>query len=256
MSRSFVPLMMTAALALGACVEQQNEMPSEDDIKAAHEHVLTSPPAKIQYPNQGQLEEKLQYLGLDVDTDTVVPGKPFTLTHYWKVLNPTGDDWKLFIHLESPDSKKNHLNADHTPISGKYPLALWKKGEIIRDSHRVSVPQSWPSNQLEIYVGAWKGPLRMKTTKGPHDSENRILAVKLPVQAVGPLRVVGPGTGEWAIRSFRIRDFPLPDAMVPRLVSRALGDPGRRTVPWRVPAGVRAIRLRTGSATLYGAPRP
>jgi hypothetical protein len=178
--------MMSAALALGACVEQQNDMPSEDDIKAAHEHVLAQPPAKIQYPNEGQLEEKLQYLGLDVDTDTVVPGKPFTLTHYWKVINPTGDDWKLFIHLETPDSKKNHLNADHTPINGKYPLALWKKGEIIRDTHRVSVPQSWPSNQLEIYVGAWKGPLRMKVTKGPHDSENRILAVKLPVQVGGP----------------------------------------------------------------------
>ena len=34
-------------------------------------------------------------------------------------------------------------------------------------------------------MGAWKGPLRMKTTKGPHDNENRILAVKLPVQVGG-----------------------------------------------------------------------
>lgn len=174
---------VAAALLIVGCVEQQNDMPSEEDIRAAHEHVLSAPPAKIQHPNEGQLEDKLEYLGMDVDTETVTPGKAFTLTHYWRVLAPVGDDWKIFIHLETPDSKKNHLNADHVPISGKYPMSLWKKGEIIRDIHRVSVPQSWPGNEVDIYVGAWKGPLRLKATKGPHDTENRILAVKLPVQS-------------------------------------------------------------------------
>jgi hypothetical protein len=177
---------LVAAVGFVGCVEQQNDMPSEEDIKAAHEHVLAQPPAKIQHPNDAQLEDKLEYLGVDVDTDTITPGKAFTLTHYWKVLNPVGDDWKLFVHLETPDSKKNHLNADHTPINGKYPLSLWKKGEIIRDIHRVSVPQSWPGNEVDIYVGAWKGPLRLKVTKGPKDNENRVLALKLAVSAGGP----------------------------------------------------------------------
>jgi hypothetical protein len=164
----------------GGCVEQSADLPSEEDIKAAHEHVLTTAPTP-RYPVNADLEDKLTYLGLDVDTDSVTPGKAFTLTHYWKVNNPLSDDWKLFIHLESPDSKKSHLNADHTPINGKYPLHLWKKGEIIRDIHRVSVPQSWPGNSVDIFVGAWKGPLRLKITKGPHDAENRVIAVKLPI---------------------------------------------------------------------------
>ena len=166
------------ALVLG-CVEQSPDLPSEDDVKAAKEHILTTPPTP-KYPVNADLEDKLTYLGLDVDTDVVTPGKAFTLTHYWKVNKPISDDWKLFVHLEAPDSKKNHLNADHVPINGKYPLHLWKTGEIIRDIHRVSVPQNWPSNTVEIYVGAWKGPLRLKVSKGPKDGENRILAVKLP----------------------------------------------------------------------------
>jgi hypothetical protein len=191
MYRSFayvVGAYVVAAVSLIGCVEQQNDMPSEEDIKAAHEHVLTQPPATIQHPNDANLEDKLEYLGVDVDTDTVTPGKAFTLTHYWKVLNPVGDDWKIFVHLETPDSKKNHLNADHVPIGGKYPVSLWKKGEIIRDIHRVSVPQSWPGNEVDIYVGAWKGPLRLKVLKGSqHDTENRVLAVKLPVSSgAGP----------------------------------------------------------------------
>jgi hypothetical protein len=172
---------VVCALAVG-CVEQTPDLPSEDDIKAAKEHILTTPPTP-KYVVNADLEDKLTYLGLDVDTDTVTPGKAFTLTHYWKVNKAVTDDWKLFVHLEAPDSKKSHLNADHTPINGKYPLQIWKAGEIIRDIHRVSVPQNWPANQVEIYVGAWKGPLRMKISKGPKDAENRILAVKLPTAA-------------------------------------------------------------------------
>jgi hypothetical protein len=115
------------------------------------------------------------------------------------------------------------------------------------------------SLQVELLEGEIAVRARLRTSRLPKDLVGPLgvaLRTYEPVQAVGPLRVVGPGAGEWAIRSIRIRDFPLPDAMVPRLVSRALDDPARHTVPWRVPAGVRAIRLRTGSATLYGAARP
>jgi hypothetical protein len=84
----------------------------------------------------------------------------------------------------------------------------------------------------------------------------KVLAPTEPVEATGPLRVTGPGTGEWAVRSVRIREFPLPRPAVSRLVSRALDDPRRETVPWTVPPGIRAIRVRPEGATLYGAPRP
>ncbi len=169
-----------ATLSVAACVEQNADMPSEEEIKSAREHILTTAPTP-KIPVNAALEDKLVYLGLDIDTDEITPGKAFTLTHYWKVVNPVGDDWKLFIHLESPGGKKSHLNADHVPIAGKYPLALWKKGEIIRDIHRVSIPPTWPADTLELYVGAWKGPLRLKVTSGPHDNENRVLVAKFPV---------------------------------------------------------------------------
>ena len=115
------------------------------------------------------------------------------------------------------------------------------------------------SLQVELLEGAVAVRARIRTARLPKELVGPLgvaLRAYEPVQAVGPLRVLGPGAGEWAIRSVRIRDFPLPDAMVPRLVSRALGDPSRHTVPWRVPPGVREIRLRPGSAILFGAARP
>jgi hypothetical protein len=76
-----------------------------------------------------------------------------------------------------------------------------------------------------------------------------------PVDAAGPLRVTRPGAGEWHVRTFRIGEFPVPDEMVPGLVGHALGDPRRTSVPVKVPEGVREIRIRPGSAILYGATR-
>jgi hypothetical protein len=75
------------------------------------------------------------------------------------------------------------------------------------------------------------------------------------VEAAGPLRVVGPRQAEWAVRSFTIRNFPIPRDAVPTLVSRALGDTSRSTVPVRIPAGVRDIKIHPSGAVLYGSPR-
>lgn len=115
------------------------------------------------------------------------------------------------------------------------------------------------SLQVELLPGEITLRARLRTRQLTSDLIGPLAAVlgpSEPVTATGPLRVTGPGTGEWAVRSVQIRDFPLPAPAVSRLVSRALDDPRRTTVPWTVPPGVRAIRVRPGGATLYGAPRP
>jgi hypothetical protein len=115
------------------------------------------------------------------------------------------------------------------------------------------------SLQVELLPDEVTVRARLRTKRLTTDLVGPLAAVlgpSEPVTATGPLRVTGPGTGEWAVRSVQIRDFPLPAAAVSRLVSRALDDPRRETVPWTVPPGIRAIRVRPTGATLYGAPRP
>jgi hypothetical protein len=99
---------------------------------------------------------------------------------------------------------------------------------------------------------------RLRTSRVPRGVVGP-LAIMLhptePVEATGPVRIVAPGRGEWLVRSFQLRGFPVPADLVPRLVSGALGNPGRRTVPLRIPRGIGAIRVRPSGATLYGASR-
>jgi hypothetical protein len=77
-----------------------------------------------------------------------------------------------------------------------------------------------------------------------------------PVEAAGPIKVVAPRQADWDVQSFRIRNFPIPRDAVSKLVSRALGDSARRTVPVRIPAGIREIRVRPSGATLFGTRHP
>lgn len=114
------------------------------------------------------------------------------------------------------------------------------------------------SLQVELQNGSITVKARLATARLPRELVGP-LSVALrptePIEAAGPLEVVGPRQAEWKLQSFRIRNFPIPRDAVPTLVSRALGDPKRTTVPVKIPAGVREIRLHPGSATLIGVPR-
>lgn len=114
------------------------------------------------------------------------------------------------------------------------------------------------SLQVELLDGEIRVSARLNTAKLSPELSGPLrgtLRPTEPVHASGPLRVTGPGAGEWRVHRFRIGEFSVPDELVPALVGHALGDPRRTTVPVKVPEGVRAVRVRPGGATLYGATR-
>src|SRR3954468_16539645 len=144
-----------SCVLLLACVEQDADKPTAEDMTVAKQNILTTAPTP-KYPVNADLDGKIVYLGLDVDHVPIEPGKDVTLTHYWKVISSPGHDWKTFTHLNG-GANKAFVNADHAPVKGKYPINSWKTGEIIRDQHTVRLPPGWPAPSVEVYVGLWRG---------------------------------------------------------------------------------------------------
>src|SRR6476469_4489810 len=167
-----------------ACVTQDAEKPTAEDLAVAKQNILTTAPTP-KYAVNADLDGKLVYLGLDVDHVPIEPGKDVTLTHYWKVVAAPGSSWKLFTHLNGGSGGgKAFVNADHPPVKGKYPIASWKAGEIIRDQHTVRLPPTWAHPSVDVYVGMWRDQnTRMPIKAGPHDAEGRVLAATVPVSA-------------------------------------------------------------------------
>lgn len=168
------------ALSFGACVEQDDSKPTEDDMKVVKANLLTFAPTP-KFPVNADLEGKVVYLGIDADPATVIPGKELKLTHYWKSVSSPGEGWRVFTHIEGPNHQ-GFINADHGPVGGKYPVAQWKAGEIIRDEHTISVPANWAHESLNVYVGLWRGPTRLTVKSGSNDGSGRVIAATLPVK--------------------------------------------------------------------------
>ena len=173
-------LMLAPSLFLGAgCVEQDDDKPSEEDMKQVRNSILTAAPAP-KFAVNADLEGKVVYLGLDVSPAVAEPGKELKLTHYWKLILSPGDGWRAFTHIEGPKNQ-SFVNADHVPVGGKYPVSQWKAGEIIRDEHTITVPATWTHESLIVYTGLWRGPTRLAVKTGPNDGQNRIVAATIPV---------------------------------------------------------------------------
>src|SRR6185369_15513714 len=127
---SILKVAVPLCVLLLACVEQDEDKPSAEDMAAAKQNILTTAPTP-KYAVNADLDGKVIYLGLDTEGQSVEPGKDFKLTHYWKLVAPPGDGWKTFTHLEGPNHQ-GYINADHAPVHGKYPPSAWKAGEIIK----------------------------------------------------------------------------------------------------------------------------
>ena len=105
---------LSASVFSGACVEQDDEKPNDEDMKVAKQNILATAPTP-KYAVNADLDGKVVYLGLDVDPAVPEPGKDLKLTHYWKMVASPGDGWKPFTHLEGPNHQ-SFINADHAPV--------------------------------------------------------------------------------------------------------------------------------------------
>jgi hypothetical protein len=185
-----------AGIASG-CVEKDPDIPAKGrrpltraEKMRVQKHILKAPPAKMRFRVNADLEGKLVYLGMDAPAGPVIPGKPFTVVHYWQV-NQAVRGWKLFLHTNGP-KLSDFRNFDHTPVFGLYPVSKWKSGEIIQDRHAIVLPKNTRYKTVDIYVGIWRGGRRLKVRSGKHDGKNRVLAARISVGRSGPQKRAQP----------------------------------------------------------------
>ncbi len=180
--------LLTAGVVLlvVGCVEKDPDIPAKGrrpltraEKSRVQKNILKTPPAKLRYPVNADLEGKLVYLGMDAPAGSVIPGKPFKVVHYWQVKKPV-PGWKLFVHTNGP-KLSDFRNFDHTPVFGLYPVGKWKPGEIIKDRHAVVLPKSTRYKTVDFYVGIWRGRRRLKVAKEKSDGQNRVLVARIPV---------------------------------------------------------------------------
>lgn len=183
MSRGHVSVLLGVVL-MSACVEQEEDKPSAEDEQYIKKNLLSAAPAP-QLSVNADLDGKVTFLGADISPNPAEAGKDVKLVTYWKVVAPPGEGWRMFMHVNGPN-RQGFINIDHGPIRGKYPVARWKAGDIIKDEHAFRIPPTWQHDTFELYVGLFKrgggGFQNMEVKAGPKDNLNRVLVATVPVK--------------------------------------------------------------------------
>jgi hypothetical protein len=71
------------------------------------------------------------------------------------------------------------------------------------------------------------------------------------LSASGSVELVEPGRAVWIVDRLSLGGFPFPREVIPRLLERALGSHSSE-VPFVVPHGLRAVRIRPSGVSLFG----
>jgi hypothetical protein len=157
--------------------------------------------------------------------------------------------------LSSANSKVDSLNGWR---ADSIVLTASEVASLIGSGLNPALRRQLDSLQVELQEGEVAVKAKLATARLPRELTGPLalaLREREPVQAGGPIRVTGRGKAEWAVQSFRIRDFPIPRDAVPKLMAKAFGD-STRSIPIRIPAGIREIRVHPHGAILFGTPRP
>ncbi len=177
MTRKTAILIGISAIVAFGCIDNTSYVTQERSDKIA-KYILKKAP-KIQHPAAIDLEGKIEYLGYDLKASDPRPGSLIQVTWYWKVKQELGPGWRLFTHGIGKNDEK--FNRDTPgPVRESFQPEHWRKGMIIQDYQSFRIPKNWSSDTLDLRVGIWKGPARLKGKKGM-DSGNRIRGPEMKV---------------------------------------------------------------------------
>jgi len=119
---------------------------------------LTSPPVieslpEIQHSMAANFEDKLLFLGYDLQSRPAAGGQFVHLNLYWKAQQKLREDYGISLRLLDGE---NRLwgRADRAPLNGHYPTSQWPPGQIVKDDYEllidVGAPPGW--YRLEMVV--------------------------------------------------------------------------------------------------------
>jgi hypothetical protein len=132
-------------LELKYLLEQQGPL-----VRVVASHMGRQP----NHPLDIQFGEPIRLIGFDqvrASEDTV------EITLFWECAQRMEGTYSSFVHLvdDAGDTVAGH---DHQPGGVYYPTARWEPGEVLLDTHVVSVPPGVAGGEYQLMAGLYERP--------------------------------------------------------------------------------------------------
>ena len=101
--------------------------------------------------------QAVRLTGYDQPQAPVRPGDAAEVTLFWQSRQETDRALSSFVHLL--DASGNQVaGSDHPPGGAYYPTSLWKPGELLLDSHQLTVPPGLAPGAYRLTAGLYAWP--------------------------------------------------------------------------------------------------
>ncbi len=152
------------------------------DIQIAYRERRFSTP-EPRYTVDALYGEQIALLGYDLQPERPALGQPLQVTLYWQALRRPEKGYTVFIHLL--DEQGTILaQCDAQPREGSYSTDHWVKGEIVLDTHVLTLPQEAPPSvrlAIGLYDAATGQRLALYDSQGHPVPEDRWIGAPIPI---------------------------------------------------------------------------
>ncbi|GAB4536809.1 MAG: hypothetical protein Kow0063_22780 [Anaerolineae bacterium] len=132
------------------------------------------------HPRQVVLAGVMRLAGYDQGAASARPGEPVTISLYWQPQTEIEHNYSSYIHLVD-ETGRIIAQSDHQPGGVYYPTSSWRPGEVLRDSHTLSIPEDEVPGVYRLVTGMYRYP-SMEPLGGPADLG--LLAIKNPADVL------------------------------------------------------------------------
>lgn len=114
---------------------------------------VSAAPPTPDYPIRFRLGDAIELVGYDAP-EWIAPGETFRVALYWHALLPISADYKVFVHLLTPEGILL-AQSDRVPVNWTSPTSRWQIGEYIMDEHWLTLDASAPRGDAWLSTGMY-----------------------------------------------------------------------------------------------------
>ncbi len=149
---------------------------------------LLLPNGYVQATNavNANLEDVVELQAFTADRNRYRPGDTVEVTLYWLTLRDLDQDYKTFIHLTDAEVTTQPTQHDDDPGGDFTPTTRWLPGEIVPDTHYLTLPEDLAPGRYHLWADMYEFPtvrnLLVLSAEAPTDGK-RVLLSEIEVLA-------------------------------------------------------------------------
>jgi hypothetical protein len=143
--------------------------------KEAKDFIVSNP--KIFYKTGVSYDDKLEFVGYNMDKTTISRGEPLHVTCFWRCLSQSGKNHKIIVVITDQSSRilrelYNHP-LSHYPVYGVYPTSKWKESQMVKDEGYFMPHFNIAPGDYYINIGISDGKELLPITQSQTTTEGR-----------------------------------------------------------------------------------